>query len=206
MYSQNQEEQYILNFFAGQQPGTLLDIGANDGKTFSNSLALIEKGWSAALVEPSYWAFEKLQKLHGKNDKVRLFKCAIGNCAKSYLATLHESGAHLPDGSDYALLSSLKQEETLKWKGVSFTQTQTRVYPFRELRQEIGACNLDFITIDSEGMDIEILKQIDLSHTKILCIEWNSIEKSKDEILNYTDLFNMNKVIYQSPENLLITR
>ena len=32
----------------------------------------------------------------------------------------------------------------------------------------------DFITIDAEGLDYDILKQIDLEHTQMICLEWNS--------------------------------
>ena len=64
----------------------------------------------------------------------------------------------------------------------------------------------DFITIDAEGMDMEILKQIDLLDTQLLCIEWNSKNEIKEEILEYTSKFGMNKIIYQSGENLLIAR
>ncbi len=54
-YTQNNEEQIFIDYFKNQNPSELcvLDIGANDGKTFSNSLRLIELGWSAILIEPS---------------------------------------------------------------------------------------------------------------------------------------------------------
>lgn len=55
-------------------------------------------------------------------------------------------------------------------------------------------------------MDMEILKQIDLLDTQLLCIEWNSKNEIKEEILEYTSKFGMNKIIYQSGENLLIAR
>lgn len=203
MYSQNEEEKHILKFFGGKT-GTVLDIGANDGKTFSNSLALIEKGWWGILVEPSKIAFEKLEKLHGKNEHVKLLNCAIGG--ENMKGILHESGSHLPDGSDVALLSSLKKWETEKWTNVKFEEKPVNVLAFREIISAIGDRNLDFITIDAEGMDMDILKQIPLNRTQLLCIEWNSIQKVKDEILNYTALFDLVRIIYQSPENLLIAR
>ena len=54
MYSQNHEDDIVLNFFQNTESNkTVLEIGANDGKTFSNSLLLIENGWKAHLVEPS---------------------------------------------------------------------------------------------------------------------------------------------------------
>jgi len=56
-YSQNNEQEIIENFFKRQENEgsdlVLLSIGENDGKTLSNSLACIERGWRATLVEPS---------------------------------------------------------------------------------------------------------------------------------------------------------
>lgn len=200
MYSQNLEEQFILEYFKDFK-GKLLDVGANDGKTFSNSLRLIELGWNAVLVEPSRTAFDKLDELHKFNSSVKLFNLAIGNEVSKL--TFHESGHHLKDKSDVALLSSLYKNETTKWKnaGVYFNEYEVLVTTYNHIKD-----NYDFITIDAEGYDLEILKQIDLSYTKLLCIEWNSIQSNKDSILEYCAAFGMNKVIYQSPENLLICR
>ena len=44
MYSQNEEEKYILEAI-GEQVGIFLDIGAYDGETRSNTLALVEREW-----------------------------------------------------------------------------------------------------------------------------------------------------------------
>jgi FkbM family methyltransferase len=72
MYSQNDEEKVILDLFKDQPTGRLLDIGAFDGKTFSNSLALIEKGWRAVLVEPNPTSLVALINLHGTNRNVEI--------------------------------------------------------------------------------------------------------------------------------------
>src|SRR6187402_3440682 len=113
MYSQSQEEKFILDFFKGKK-GTLLSIGENDGKTFSNALALIESGWSAVLVEPALVAYNKLIELHSNNLYVSCYKVAIGK--ENTKAILKVSGYHLQDKSDVALLSSLKEDETTKWR------------------------------------------------------------------------------------------
>jgi len=200
MYTQNKEQEYILEYFKDFK-GTLLDIGANDGKTFSNSLALIEQGWNAVLVEPSPCTFEKLSKLHAKNKNVTCLNVAIGTdkCKMKF----YESGHHLKDKSDYALLSTLDANETIKWRkaGIEFKEIDVDVITMDEIKG-----NFDFITIDAEGLDIDILKQIDLTNTKLLCIEWNSIIANKLVILEYCSQFGMNKIIYESCENLLICR
>lgn len=209
-YSQNNEEQAIVEYFHWAPPPLnnrvprLLDIGANDGKTFSNSLRMIELGWQAVLVEPSPVAFAKLQALHGGNSLVRLHNVAVG--ISSGKMVLHESGAHLPDGSDRALLSSLKVEETRKWRGVEFKEQKVEVVTYTGLAALSGGGLFDFITIDAEGMDLEILRQIDLSDTSLLCIEWNGRAEVKMEVLDFCARFGLNRLVYESIENLVVGR
>ena len=200
-YSQNNEQKHILDFFNGKK-GALLSIGENDGQTYSNAYALIQLGWISALVEPSEIAFNKLKELHKGNNNVALFPCAIGT--ENSIVDFYESGAHFKDKSDFSLLSSLKKDETEKWKTINFEAKKVQSFTYETLG--LNKYKFDFITIDAEGMDMEILKQIDLLDTQLLCIEWNSKNEIKEEILEYTSKFGMNKIIYQSGENLLIAR
>lgn len=75
MYSQNNEEEVLLRHLPAT--GRALDIGAYDGKTFSNTLALIEKGWDAVLVEPSPHSFINLAQLHKGNPKIQLVHALV---------------------------------------------------------------------------------------------------------------------------------
>src|SRR5690349_15581536 len=111
MYSQNAEEKIIIEYFEknslGYQ-GTLLDIGANDGKTLSNSLALIEHGWKAVLIEPDADAFGKLIELHGTNSNVICRNVAIAD--EDGEMDFYKSGTHLNQG-DIGLLSTLSERD-----------------------------------------------------------------------------------------------
>ena len=62
-YSQSGQDAFVLSYFNNKRNGVFIDIGANDGETFSNSRQLILDGWNAVLVEPSPKAFAKLNKL-----------------------------------------------------------------------------------------------------------------------------------------------
>jgi len=200
MYSQNQEEKYILQFF-GDFVGGLLDIGANDGFTFSNSMALIERDWTADLVEPSPKAYKKLEKLYWGNHKVFVWNCAITE--KTGESEFYESGP-LISSKDIALVSSVKKTELERWSKIDFKKTKVGTMTINDLSNYADCPIWDFISIDAEGYDLEILRQIDLTYTKLLCIEWNSIEETKKAILDYTSKFKMNKILYTSGENLLI--
>lgn len=211
MYSQNQEQKFILEYFEkkGQKSGHLLSIGENDGITLSNTLALIEKGWSAVLIEPSPEPFAKLKSLHVANSRVMCINVAIYD--KNGEATLFDSGTHLKKG-DHGLLSTLKKDEIKRWDGTGtefnpiMVRTMTYGGMLVHLFPGILPLNFNFINIDAEGFDMIILKQIDLSNTSLICIEWNLDEEFKKEALEYCDAFGMKELIYQSGENLIIGR
>src|SRR5690606_16487752 len=163
-YSQNREDLMILEYFnksvLKDQPCDLLDIGANDGVTFSNSRLLIEQGWSADLVEPSPTAFSKLHTLYSGNEKVHLYPIALG--VQDGYDILHESGAHVPGGDDIALVSSLYPQETERWRsaGVEFKSVPVTLMTFETfIRYRKRVSGFDFISIDAEGMDLAILQQ-----------------------------------------------
>jgi FkbM family methyltransferase len=200
MYTQNKEEQFILDYFK-ESKGVVLDIGANDGKTFSNSLRLIELGWKAFLVEPSNKAFSKLTNLHAGNQGVECVKVAIGK--SNMKAILEESGWHLHHKSDIALLSTLVPEEKKKWDKVAFEQQECEVMDYKTFTELVGYEAFDFISIDAEGLDWEILSQINLAHVKMVCVETNGIETEKYK--SYCTKFGM-KEIYRSGENLIMAK
>lgn len=190
-YTQNDEERVILNYF-GNFTGTLLDIGANDGLTFSNSARLIEMGWKAVLVEPHPGAFSKLELVYMNNSNVQCMNVAISN---------HFGLVKFHSGSD-SLLSTLDENQTHLWKGTTFEDGEVMSFDYRSLTDAVAIDKFDFISIDAEGMDWIILQQIDLSKTKMLCIE---VGPHKTEIMKYCLDSGMKK-IHQTYENLIFAR
>ena len=175
MYSQNKEEHFIVNFFKDKPVGNLLDIGANDGITCSNSLRLIELGWQAVLVEPSPRAFSHLQKTHSGRENIHLFNFAITN-SKGEIK-LYESGAirvskYLQD--NVGLVSTLDKNWTKPWKKTRYQEIMVPCLTFADLLLESPIKKFQFITIDTEGEDLNILKQIQLKDVgcELLCIEY----------------------------------
>ena len=207
-YSQNGEDLFILNYFKDYK-GIVLDIGANDGVTFSNSKLLIENGWKSHLIEPSY-ACDHLALLYMTNRNTRAYKIAIG--AKNGFMTLHESGAHVPGGSDMALVSSLKETETTRWKerGVEYAPREVEVQTFKTWMKKINCSwtkQFDFISIDVEGFEWPILKQIDLTAVgcQALCIEYNGHEELRIKFTKYCQQFDL-KLEAVNKENLIFVR
>ncbi len=193
-YSQNNEEDIILKYF-GDFKGHLIDIGANDGVTLSNSRKLMEIGWNGDFVEPSDKPFEKLSSLYPNCHKV-----AISN--ENGLTPFFDSDSHL-SGDDSGLLSTLKKEETKRWKHNNFQEVQIEMVDFKTLLEFTSSKMFDFITIDAEGMDYEILSQINLKEVgcKLICVEHNG--KNIEKFKSYCHSFGM-KEISRNGENLIM--
>lgn len=201
-YSQN-GEQIIIEKYFGDSIGRVLDIGANDGITLSNSYACIQRGWSALLVEPSMAAFYKLTALYKDNDKIEPFNVAIST--KEETVDFYESGEHLGTG-DTSLLSTLKASEVDRWKssGETFTKTKAVCLTFSGLMELTKNKKFDLITIDCEGLDYDVMTQINLKEVgcKMLIVESNSIEDQK--YITYATLQGM-RLVHKNSENLIFT-
>lgn len=210
-YSQNNEEEIIKNYFAKHELEnnclTLLSIGENDGKTLSNTLACIERGWYATLVEPSKKAFNKMFLLHKENKKVEMFNCAIGDTCGEVV--FHESGEHAKQhyGENHSLLSTLVESEAAKWKDESFTKTTADCLDVETLLEKSINSTFELISIDAEGYDFNILQQIDLFEIGclMLIIESNGNTDIEKKYTEYCAKFGM-RPFTKTRENLIFVR
>lgn len=201
-FTQNQEQEAITKYF-GDFKGTFLSLGENDGETLSNVRALALSGWCGVMVEPSPIPFRKLESLYEKDKKgcFYLYNCAVGNFNGS--GTLHDSGTLLKTG-DTGLVSTLVKEETERFKSVvSYSDTEVKVFRWKTLLNRLTIKRFDFISIDCEGLDGDILEQIDVSEVMCVCIEWNGKPELKERFSKYLHEF---KIIYTSAENLIFAR
>lgn len=165
MYSQYDEEKYILEA-VGEEPGRFLDIGAWDGKTFSNTLALVERGWSGVLIEPGIEGFAALLALHGGNEKLTLIHAAVGleRCMLKFWNTADA-------------VSTTSERSYQQWKGeAQFTGCfYVAQVTLKEILDQFGG-PFDFVSIDTEGTSVELFLAYPLSvaQPRAVCVEHDS--------------------------------
>lgn len=204
IFSQNNEQEVLEQFF-GQYFGTLLSIGENQGTHLSNVYALIEKGWAADLVEPSPQVYPPLCNLHQYNNKVFCHELAIGD--RNGKVTLFDSGELLGKG-DRALVSSVSVEETKRWHPLNmpFSEVEVQMVTFRKFMEEYAHYKTyDLISIDAEGFDLIILRQMELDKLgcKCLVIEHNSLPAVVANIREYCRPYGFREIGYNA-ENLIL--
>lgn len=200
MYSQNSEQEVILKYFQGKT-GTFIDIGSNDGITFSNTRALAERGWKGVLVEPSPKAFAKLKELYNGHKGFYLYPYALGS--HNGKAMLQESGP-LCSAADVGLVSTFHSHEMDRFKRtVKYEPVEVKVFKWKTFLNRLTIKEFDMISMDCEGNELSILPDMDLSKTSLICLEWNSKPELKAEYEKYLAGF---KLIYTSGENLIYAR
>lgn len=203
MYSQNAEEEVILKYFEGKS-GTFLSLGENDGTTFSNVRALALRGWKGVMVEPSPKAFDKLKTLYDGHKGFYLYPVAIGG--HNGKAMLQESSS-LCSPNDIGLVSTFHSNEMDRFKRtVQYTPVEVRVFKWKTFLNRLTIKEFDFVTLDCESSELQFLPDMDLTKTQLICLETNGKAELKNQYLEIIGKFGLNKVIYESGENIIVSR
>ena len=197
-YSQNREEEIIVGLLnAESKVGHFLDVGAYDGKTFSNTLRLVELGWSGVCVEPSPTVFPGLLKLHAGNDKIALVNSAV--TAKNGFVEFWDSGGDAISTTDAA--------HREKWKtgyGTNYAKLFVYGVTFSDLFAQFGTV-FDFINLDVEGVSADMFMRLPLQTLetcRVLCVEHDG---KLNEIQTYATRFGF-QYVWHSGENVILCR
>jgi FkbM family methyltransferase len=174
-YAQYNEEEFLLDYFKGIDNGVLVDIGAADGITNSNSRYLIELGWSGLLVEPNKKNFEKLVELYSNNKNIILEN--VG-CSEIHIDSAE---FYIDQNDEYQQLSTFSLEQTDKCRRMyncEFILEKINLIKTSDLLLKHSLNKIDFMSIDTESYDTNVIKGIDFSvcDINLICIEDDNME------------------------------
>jgi FkbM family methyltransferase len=174
-HSQFGQDTFVAEWFGGKRGGVFLDIGANDGETFSNTLHLeSELGWTGLAVEPHPDAFLKLQArracqlFHGcvsDHDGTLRFLAVRGGEAKLTTLSTVEQAA---DAHHRALLDRM-----LAQYGGEKQVVEVPCLTPSSLLQRFGFGRIDYLSLDTEGFELQILRGFDFRavHVELVDVE-----------------------------------
>lgn len=175
MYSQLGQDIWILETFHYKQGGIFVDIGAYDGIKYSNTL-LLEKDyqWSGLLVEPGIIGDNLF-----KNRKSPIDRRCVYN-QSGLIIDFAETNDSLLSG----ILSGFQQDEHAQSR-LNNTIRHISTVTLTELCQTYNLPSyIDYISIDTEGTELDILKAHDFNRYKFgaITIEHNRVSKYKEDI------------------------
>jgi FkbM family methyltransferase len=180
-YSQNGEDYVLWRFFDDKASGFFVDVGAFDGAFLSNSLSFEQQGWSGICVEPTPKFFEYCQSR--RPHSVCLNVACVGDDQVTSVDFKVEklgltSGIGV-DAQDSGLRNLYRSVQT------DFDGFDTLTVPARTLNSILGehlppGCEIDFISLDVEGAELDVLRGLDLVRyaPKVLVVEANTPEEA----------------------------
>jgi len=161
-----QDKFFHKMFFKNKRDGFFVDIGASDGTTFSNTCFFERSlGWKGICIEPAPDAFELLCQR-------RRNSICIEGCIADYTGRGTYADGGLLGGLVDKLDPRFKYTPIIKC-GILQGKVKTlevSCYVLSDILDRYNVRHIDFLSIDVEGAEFDILKTIDFQKCAIDCI------------------------------------
>jgi FkbM family methyltransferase len=181
--SNDKEDDFVINYFKDKNTRRnrlVIDIGAADGLTGSNSRRLIvENNWDAILIEPFLPFYNYLNKLYENIKNVEILNYAADNDEK-------ETFIFYRNNEEGVGLTSLINNWNDKQK------INTKIF-----NNLIKQKNIDFLSLDVEGKELDILESInfDFYDIEIICVEKSIYDQEYNKkMINFLEYKNYNLI------------
>ena len=176
--------------------GYYIEIGANDGVSQSNTYYFEkERGWAGLLVEPVLHNFLKCQMHRSNRNNFYCGACVSFNYEKSYIKLLFSNLMTISLGQKNDIsdpLSHAKKGQRYLQDGDKITEIMAPARTMTSLLDEFCAPNqIDLLSLDVEGAEIDVLKGIDHSkyRMKYILVECRNIQRMKKYLKSKKYLF-----------------
>jgi len=196
--SQFGQDQFVNEtFFHGKRNGVFVDIGAHDGIMNSNTCFFEEcLGWTGICIEPIPHLFEELKK----NRDCFCFNGCIANFngPAKFLqfsdnrSNLLEVFSGLVDTYDSREYHDLAKHLTRLNRGTT-SVVDVQCYILEDVLKRYNIERIDYLSIDTEGAELTILKSIDFSAIDIDVI---SVENLYTDETGIQELLEKNGYTY----------
>ena len=196
-FSQFGEDAYVDLFFSGKKKGFYVDVGAFHPLNISNTYVFYKKGWRGINIEPNPASFQFFPKYRPGDINLNV---AVGLENREVLFNCNEEFSGIDDETHL-----YRNHPRLK------TQCWIKSMPLASIFQEHlpKGTKIDFMSVDCEGHDEEVLKSNDWSLFRpqlILVEDHKRNDRTIDHILLSVDYqferkLGLTKVFVESKSN-----
>ena len=192
-YSQSGEDIIICDLFTrlGIKQPSYLDIGANEPAALSNTYRLYKRGSSGVCLEPNPRLFKKFREKR-KRDTVLNAGVAFDSREEAdyYLfeGNAHGFSTFSKEDADFWVHTGNDKVGRFKIESV----IKTPLLSVTDIIKQYFRPHPNLISIDVEGLDLQILKLIDFNSckTEVICVETlvyeeNNKESKNQQLINF---------------------
>ena len=157
IFSQDGEELFLKNYFCDKKNGNYIDVGAYHPYKFSNTAWAYIRGWRGINIEPNLENYVLFKALRPEDINLN---CGIGEKNDVLKYYTFEEGAL--NTFDKNRADSLKNE--WNYKG----EVDIEVKPLKDIISKSKQNYFDFIDIDVENCEMNVLRSIDFSKVELM--------------------------------------
>tara|TARA_B100001093_G_scaffold266434_1_gene254827 strand:+ start:968 stop:1702 length:735 start_codon:yes stop_codon:yes gene_type:complete len=162
-FSQFAEDVSLKRFFSKNRKGTFVDVGWFHPKKYNNTWQLYKRGWSGVNIDIDPIKIKGFDMIRPRDHNVA---CAVG--CKNDEIEYYTKGYYSLTNSTNAELST---ERGIYAKKTTTCRKLNDILEASPLRNQ----QIDFLTIDAEGNDFDVLKSLNFETYKpmVIAIETN---------------------------------
>ncbi|XP_018010989.1 protein Star-like [Hyalella azteca] len=153
-YSQHGQDKHVAAIFNNTKGGFFFEVGALTGESLSNTLYLErDLGWTGVLMEPTPVSYHVLKS---KNRRAHIMRACLAPDT-SYREPVFDIAG---EAWGNTLMNAKKTEESLR----------VPCYPLYSILAALGNPVIDYMSLDVEGVEMKVLKNIPWDDVKIRVI------------------------------------
>jgi len=169
LYSQHNQDYIVYNnFFRDKKDGIFCDVGGNHPLNINNTRYFEELGWNGYVFEPLPY----MKPLWEKHRKAKFFPFGVSDKNDKLTFSIVKNVSGWED-----MLSFVKETRDEDY-GYETEEITIEVKPLKEVFEKENITHIDYMSIDVEGHELNVLKGIDFYKVRInvLTIENNYLK------------------------------
>jgi len=181
-YSQEGEDMLLQRIFGRRREGFFVDVGAHHPFRYSNTYLFYKKGWRGINIDATPGTMLSFNKYRPEDINLEV---AISQTPGESCFYLFDDHAYNTLDADAAERAQIAGAKLLK-------KTTIASAPLKDILEKYFPANrkIDFLSVDVEGYDLEVLKSNDWNHFRpeyvlVECLCTSLPEIAKDDIYIY---------------------
>lgn len=199
-HSQYGQDRFVDSYYTGKKNGFFVEIGAFDGITGSNTLYFESRGWDGIVIEPNPIHTASLKK----NRTCKVEAVCLAETEGQVLFTSIEGYSSTLSGiqKSYDQKHLKRISDEISRYGGTQNNIMVPAVNLKTLLNKYNVREVDYLSVDTEGSEFQILKGIDFSAvpTRLISVEINYGRGT--DILNLLTRHGYHRLLRLGPDDI----